>query len=390
MEIRKLSGKERFDAYLIDTYCFHSRKDSFDNEREHIEKATYDYWGAFNDSGTLMAAMVNHQFTFMLDGHPVPGGGIGSVATLPEYRESGAIRKMFRPVLADSFRRGDVISALYPFNHAFYRKFGYDTVVWKNKYEFSPALLKSYRFDGTVTRWNPGDPVTEYLDLHNRFAAQYNLPVVFDEERMEKHMKTDRLWMDRKFSYLFRQNGEAIACLTFTDIFNNPEAILQVDDCAWLNADGFNAILAFLGRFSADYGTVQLGLPYGIDLLRIIRTSDAYDIRRETCQDYMVRPVHVRKLLEIISKPAGCDFTLRVHDGLISENNATLRVTAEKVSDFTGEPDLELSVQTLGQLAVGAISVDEALLKPDVRVSRNHETLRRVFTEKKILINEHF
>ncbi|MBP5222266.1 MAG: sterol carrier protein domain-containing protein, partial [Lachnospiraceae bacterium] len=197
--------------------------------------------------------------------------------------------------------------------------------------------------------------------------------------------------------------------------------ILEVEECAWTGRAGFNAILGFLARFDADYGEIKLLLPKGIDLLRIIRSPRAYDINKRTRQDFMVRAVNAKKVLELIRKPADCEFTVKVTDKIIEENNRTFRVRGNdveaidaevnnaevddvKINDVestenssseagngqTGKADIELSVQAFSQMAVGAVSFDEALLRGDVTVNANEETLRRVFVEKNIFVGEHF
>lgn len=392
MKVRKINGSERFDAYLISAYCFHSRIDDVESERERIEGETIEDWGAFTDDGTLAARIVNNKFKFYIDGLPVCAGGIGAVSTLPEYREKGAVREIFRELLPEAYRNGEVISALFPFNHAFYRKQGYEVVTFQSNYELNPAILSGYKFDGTVTRWNPGEPVDEYLKLYNKFAVNYNFAMLRDERSMMEHMKVDKLYQERKFSYILSKNGENIAYIIFTDIKSEPAAILHVEECAWINRDGFHAILAFLGRFEADYGKIQLPLPQGIDLLRVIRTKRAYEIHKTCRHDFMVRVINVQKLLEIIKKPVDCDFVIKVSDELIPENNGVWRVTAGsvKIADEVLVPDLVVSECALAQMAVGCINLDEAMLRPDVEINANEEMLRRVFIEKKIFVGEHF
>ena len=413
MKVRKIDGSERFDAYLISTFCFHSRVEDVESERERVEHETEEDWGAFTDDGTLAARIVNNQYEFYIDGTPVHAGGIGAVSTLPEYREQGAVREIFKELLPESYRAGEVISTLYPFNHEFYRKQGYEVVTYQNNYELNPAVLAGYKFDGTVTRWNPGESVDEYLKIYNEFAVNYNFAMPRDAKSMLEHMKVDKLYKERKFSYLFSRNGENIAYLIFTDTWNNPAAILHVEESAWINRDGFYAILAFLGRFSADYGNIELPLPYGIDLLRLIQAPRAYEIHKSCRHDFMVRVINARKLLEIIKKPLDCDFVIRVNDELIPENNGIWHVTADSVKtvqqrsetqDGTVKalregseniepapvPDLIVSERALAQMAAGCINLDEAMLRQDVEVHAKEEMLRRVFVEKKIFVGEHF
>ena len=126
MEVRKLTAKERFEANIISTVAFHMRMEDPEKVREESEKETVEDWGAFSDEGKMMARIINNRYTVFLDGHEVQCGGIGAVSTLPEYREEGAIRAIFRDLLSQARKNGEILSALYPFNHAFYRKFGYD------------------------------------------------------------------------------------------------------------------------------------------------------------------------------------------------------------------------------------------------------------------------
>ena len=51
---------------------------------------------------------------------------------------------------------------------------------------------------------------------------------------------------------------------------------------------------------------------------------------------------------------------------------------------------MELNERALAQLAVGGLNLDEAMLREDVTVNAKEEMLRRVFTEKKIYVSEHF
>lgn len=392
MNVRKIEGSEKFDAYLVSMYCFHARVDDVESQRERVENEKIEDWGAFTDDGTLTARILNNKFDFIIDGTPVKSGGIGGVSTLPEYRNQGAVRDIFRKLLPEAYRSGEVISALYPFNQAFYRKQGYEVVSYQSNYELKPALLAGYKFDGTVKRWNPGESVEEYLQIYNEFAEGYNLSVLRDTKSMMEQMKVDKLYKDRKFSYLFSLNGKNIAYLIFSDIQHDPAAILRVEESAWVNRDGFHAILAFLGRFEADYGNIQLPLPYGIDLLRIINTPGAYDIQKTCRYDYMLRVINAKKLLETIRKPSDSDFTMRVKDDIIPENNCILRVTADSASIEEGSqiPDITVSVCALAQMAVGCINLDEAVLRPDVEINAKEDMLRKVFVEKKIFVVERF
>ena len=389
MEIRLLNGEERFQARLIATVAFHQRMEDPEKARQESEKETCQQWGAFHEDGTLMAQIINNQYMSWLDGTLVRNGGIGAVSTLPEYRMEGAVKEIFKVLLAHAFTDGEVISTLYPFSHAFYRKFGYETVCWKNIYEFSPAVLRGYAFYGEASLWKQGMPVSGWTELYNRFASSYNLAISRDDRAMGERLKGE-YYKDRKFCYMLHENGKPVAYLIFQDIRHDPQAILDVQDLAWDGPGGLRAILGFLARFSADYGSIRLFLPRDIELLSLIRSPLAYDIRKSTEQSYMIRVVNAERALETMKKPAGTSFVVRITDELIPENNGTWKVTSDAVSPTEEEPDLTVTEKALGQLVSGAVSLSEALYREDTVVTKNRETLDRVFVRKPILVEDHF
>jgi hypothetical protein len=172
---------------------------------------------------------------------------------------------------------------------------------------------------------------------------------------------------------------------------NDPAAILTVKDLAWDGKAGFYAILGFLARFTADYGTIRLFLPSCLQLLSVIQTPRAYDIQQTATQSYMVRAMNVKRVLEIIKKPDDSPFVIRVEgDAQIPENNGTWKVCGNSVEQTEETPDLTVSIQAFGQMAVGAVNLAEAMYRPDVTVSGNEAVLEKVFVRKPILVEDHF
>ena len=391
MEVRRLTEQEHFEANLISHVAFHMRMEDPEKAKEESRKLTTEDWGAFSGDGRIMARILNHRFDSMLDGQVIANGGIGGVSTLPEYRNTGAIRRIFEKLIPEAFRNGEVISTLYPFSHAFYRKFGYETVCWRHDYEFAPSVLSGYRFDGTAELWKPGDPVGEYTALYNRFAAGFNLAIRRDDRRMlEEHLKGE-YYRDRKFGYMLRENGTPVAYLIFQDVRHDPAAILSVRDLAWDGRAGFNALLGFLGRFTADYGTIRMFLPSSLQLFSFIRSPQAYDIEQTVRQSYMIRPINVRKLLELIRKPDDSGFVIRIgNDPYIEENNGTWEVRGGSAELTDRAPDLTVSIQAFGQMAAGGVSLEEAAYRPDVTVHGNTEVLEKVFVRKPVLVEDQF
>ncbi len=390
MKVRQLSSGERFEADMISHIAFHMRMENPDEIREKSRQATVEDWGAFDDDGRMMARIINHRYESFLDGNRITNGGIGAVSTLPEYRNTGAIRAIFSKLIPSAFRSGEIISTLYPFNHAFYRKFGYETVCMKNQYIFAPEVLSSYRFEGRAIQWKPGDSLQAWLDLYHHFAGAFNLAICRDEESFLKAHFQGVYYRDRKFAYMLLEKERPAAYVIFQDVQHDPAAVLRVEDVAWIGRAGFMAVLGFLSRFSADYGSVELSLPMGLELLNLIQSPKAYDIEKKTQQSYMLRVVNVRRLLENMRKPSGIRFVIQVQDDLIPENTGIWEVNEGTVSRTESDPDLKTDVRALGQLAVGAVSLFEAEYRRDVTVFGNRSALESVFVRKPIFVEDHF
>ena len=390
MIIRQLKREEKFMAGRISALCFHAREDDLLQKRTEWEADETEDWGAFDENGTLMARIMNNRYTSYVDGKEVQNGGIGAVSTLPEYRNTGAIRRIFEKLLPYAYENGEVISTLYPFSHSFYRKFGYETVCYRNQYKFKPEVLSGYHFDGEVILWEEGQDISDYVALYGQFAPKYNLAVKRDETLMQKEHMKGNIYKDRKFSYLLRENGQNLAYLLIEDVYQPEAAFMWVEEAVWNSPEGFRAILGFLARFGADYGEIELTLPYDLEFYSIVRSPKAYEIQKTTRQDYMVRVINVKKILETMDKPVGTDFVIRVKDEQIEQNNSAWHVTNDAVEETAGAADMEVSIQAFSQLAAGAVSLEESLLREDLVIHAKEEMLRRMFTRKPIFINEHF
>lgn len=390
MIVRLLKDEDRSQAALISHIAFHSRKDDMETVTKDWGTAPeVEDWGAFADDGTIMARIINNHLESHLDGHVVMNGGIGAVSTLPEYRESGAIRAIFDHLLPAARERGEVISTLYPFNHSFYRKFGYETLNYKNSYEMTPEQLKGFRQTGWVRQWKPGEEAGEFMRIYEAFSAGLNLSIIRNEKKMRDEHIHGEFWKDRHFVYLLGDDSGAKAYVVFQDVFRPESAKLDVQEAAWTDPNGFRMILGFLARFTADYGAVKMVLPTYPDLKLLVR--DPYAIRPEPEYDHMIRVVNVEKLLSMIRKPEGISFVISVHgDEQIPQNNGIWLVQGTTVTKTDRAPDLTLTHRALGQMAVGGISTDEAEYRSDVRIDGNRDALNSVFVRKPIYVGDHF
>lgn len=381
MDIRKITTiEERVWSSLCSGLAFGARR-SMEDTRKAVAESTPsgDDWGCFTDDGKLMAHVQNERRHTMFDGHEAYTGCIGAVSTFPEYRAGGAVRQIFACIFPDALKAGEVFSYLFPFNHEFYRKFGYETCCDIPAYRFPVSALSAFRFKGWSRLWLPGDDVTEHAAIYDAFSRNYNITHVRSVEAMKGRIHSDP-FESRRYTYLLGYD-EPCAYITFAYRSENDRKTIEVLDCAWRESEGFRAVLGFLGRYSADYSDILFRMPTNLKLGYIIPDGYALDATK-LANGYMVRVINVKKALEMLRKPAGACFTIEVNDPLIPANSGTWRVEGESAMLCEAEADISVSVTALGPMLLGYTDLTMAEYREDVKVYSSRELLEKIFIEK--------
>lgn len=151
MPIVRPLGKEEFPAFIdLSAYSFAvSRTDLEQAWQPQLDKIFA--LGVF-DGEQMLAALRINPYQAWLGGRKVPLGGIAMVATPPEQRRRGHVDRLLQAALAQMRDAGQILSALQPFEFAFYRRYGWGLALEKVVYELHPAGLARYRAAGGVAR----------------------------------------------------------------------------------------------------------------------------------------------------------------------------------------------------------------------------------------------
>ena len=92
--------------------------------------------------GRLCSAMIQLDYGCHFGGQETKLLGIGGVVSDPAMRRNGGIRALFEEGLPRARREGYTFSALYPFSHVFYRKFGYELAQVSREAVLEPQALR--------------------------------------------------------------------------------------------------------------------------------------------------------------------------------------------------------------------------------------------------------
>ncbi len=396
MEFRHITPEEQERAIFIISQSFY-----YDCESEYklLEKGKFryeDFFGAFNDEGEMVAVIQRGPYYMWLDGKSVMCGGIGNVATLPEARRSGAIRRLMKNIHDAMFEQGYVMGYLYPFSHPYYRQFGYELCNEKHHLEASPEPLLSLDFNGSAKQFEPGEEGTDpsdIIEIYTLFSRKYNIMLDRDAWQWEQKLEHDPVTTKTR-TYIIYNNAEK-ACAYFTYEHNRQgfTASLEIKDMAWIDYDSMYLLFAFIGRLSGNVIKIGFDVPAEICPSYLFSESHSYELNIKP--NGMARIINAKKALENMIKPNERGiFKIKIHDEFMPQNDKTYKVSWKnghtEVTEFSGICDMECSIMALTQMLTGYVGLDVAQARRDVTVKSNEELLFLSFPKKMVCIADYF
>ena len=344
-----------------------------------------------DDDATMLATMTVVPWTANFDGHAVAMGGIGGVASLPQHRRGGAIRACFAAALPDMFAGGTLLSYLYPFSTAFYRRFGYELGCDWIKCRLKLSGMPAPEVTGHWRLSEPDRPLSGDVRAIDRIReARYNCMVINGDT--EYLYLQDDPFVKKKYIYVYY------------DADNHPRAHMTVApgngeiDCprfVFNDREGFMGLLALLKRLSADHSHATLCLPDDVDLRGVLPEWSFGSVQRTVEQRGMVRAVNVEGLLRLARARGEGVLRVAVKDDLqIGQNNGCFEVDfapgrENRVRRADAAPDIELTIQDFSRLIVGACGPDPMWL-PDMKLNGPVEEAAKLFYRKPTFISALF
>lgn len=257
-----------------------------------VDQPGMTWFGAFDESGTLVARTIDREFDACFGGTVVPLSGIAGVTVEAEARGRGALSPLMAATLGHARERGAVVSGLFPTAPGIYRRFGYELVADLLTVEVSTAALTAVRppTNGVTTRRAHVADVEAVRRVYDRWAVGQNGPL---SRRGVSFGGSDEEW-------LAGATGVTVACDESGAVVGfarwhrgqgyGDAAALQVDDLLADDGDGYRALLRVLGSFSGVASTTRIDTS-GDDLARLVLPSVGWRVRSSS--PYMIRVLDV-------------------------------------------------------------------------------------------------
>ncbi|WP_350455104.1 GNAT family N-acetyltransferase [Slackia heliotrinireducens] len=394
--VRKLETEaERLQAeHLIATAFLHDQDESEANQ--NAEHPMGDVWGAFDESARMTSAATTIQHRMTFDGGIVDCTELHMIGTLPEARGGGAARTMMNAMLREYRSAGHMFALLIPFSFAFYRKFGFESASEMLVQKAGIDQFSGFQQELTAKRVERQEDADAARKVYEAFALRYNLANLKsprDWELRGNGEVGERSWDHRDkthYSYLFLdEDGTAQAYFTFVYVVG-PETpwtgTLAVTELAFATPDALHSVFGFIYGMRAKATGVSMELPVDLDLSVFL--PECGNVERSLDGHVMARVLDVERVLRAMRHPEGAGaYRIRVEDAVLEENTGTyaVRFADGKATDVfkTDEAaDLEVTVETFCQLAVGRVDLNAAPYRPNTKLNSNADLLKRVFVRK--------
>ncbi|MFC0215205.1 enhanced intracellular survival protein Eis [Paenibacillus chartarius] len=377
LELRQLTDEDMAESFALSQFAFQYELTPQEREERMRLADPSQYWGIWID-GRLASKLMIYDFHMWLGGRVLAMGGIAGVATWPEYRRQGLVGRLLKHALETMRRRGQSVSLLHPFDFAFYRRFGWETLCDFRKYKLETDKIKGVfsHAPGTVVRV---EPVPEVLGpLYEAYAEQYSGMLQRDEKWWRERIFTSK----KGTAAVYRNAGGEARGYVFYQV---RERVCKVHELVWLDEEARSALWKFIADHDSMMDRVELQAPID-DKLPFLLPNPRF--AQETVPYFMVRIVDVEAFLAqypFTASGAEEAWTLRLRDEQAAWNDGLFRLrigadgraeARKQEHEQAATAALELSIQTLSTLLVGYQSVD--FLQGIGRLAGPAEDVRRL------------
>lgn len=367
MEIKKVPPSDYEQIYRLRDY-------SFSSVYEGAKKEDFQYWVA---NSTTLAAYEENQLIGQLlvlplnmtvHGVNMPMGGIGLVATYPEHRNKGVMKKLMQQALVSMRKNGQLVSVLAPYSVSFYRYFGWELFVDKAHYTIPHTAFPDFgKQQDDVQRFSFSHLNPQLFhavqQFHNEICANKNGAMLRNEawwKRIERRQPTSHFAVVYEAQEVVGYIRYSIDQLTF-----------EVHDFIVKNYYAEQALWRYITAHAASVEKI-CGVTSLEEQMGFLFQEPQY--QRELTRDVMVRIVDVEQFLQRYNwRELDTSLYLHISDSFCEWNEALYeinkfgKITKVNEENVKKEHILRLTINHLSTLLLGYISMERLVYLTNVK-----------------------
>ncbi|MEG1743300.1 MAG: GNAT family N-acetyltransferase, partial [Clostridia bacterium] len=339
-----------------------------------------------DDGETLMAQVTLCDFKSAFCGNIVGCLGIAGVSTYPEYRRSGAVRKIFEKAFELSNEKSWDVSFLYPFSYNYYRKFGYERILKHKTMTFSFDMLSHLQRNSDFVLYRGDeDQKALLLKLYNEFALKHNCMLYRENANAYSKLPNETLY----FTYICGNCG-------YVTVHPTENSTLEITELIYDNADTLKNIFGFLKMYEGQFK--KLHFPF-----LEFDSPIEYILNADRCCGFgmydgaMGRVINIKKLLKLNKYPVGNGrFSLCIYDDFIADNNAIYDVeyceqTCVNINiRQSGNFDVKISLKSFNRFIFGDVPSYGAEYVPELQIISKRNEFLNSFPQKRLNLLDRF
>lgn len=367
MMIREFKDTEDINqAVKLAVLCFHEPTKEMEKFFAGIQELKM--LGAFEEN-TLLAAAGSYKFQMFIREKLFDCSGIAYVMTNPVQRRKGYVKDLMNKLIIDKKNQGYPVAALWPFDHGFYQKFGFENAEKAIRYNFKPSEIKSnFKLEDNIkiseiTDKKDFSPLIQVakkaLNKYTRVIGDVDAWLLRGE--LQGYFKIYLMERDEKpiayISLKFRKAKEW-------------EHNMQIMDFAYVDIEAKHNLFAFLRNFEADINQISLTLPVQEEIEGYL--DGVKDTHKFNQWPAMFRILDVKKSFEQLDYHSALNEKLyfQVEDNVLPENSGIWNlqikdgkclVSKNEGQNIAKEKILELSINQLSQILIGYSKVEHLL-----------------------------
>lgn len=366
MEIRNIEESEFKELKKLSNYGFSKWKDEIEEDEKLDFFKNADNIGVF-DEDELVSALVIHHFDQIVRKDIKKMGGIGGVATYPEYRNKGLISSLMKESFQIMKDNDQSVSMLFPFKESFYDRYQYVSTNNNMKLKVPIESFKHYRNyeaegDWEFVRKDSEHSQDDFLNLMKKVAIQkYHGIALLDT-------KSEGIWhiysKDQIFVFI-KRDDEIVAGAKYTKkgyMKMNTPGELNISHMYWTDLDSRNMLFKFFSKHIDQVKTIKMFIPYGVNFYSWVKNNKKVEADFMPFP-WMVRIIDVKDALNDITVNDEGSLTIKVNDEYCDWNNSNYLLEGENgvlsVKKTDEQEDVTLSIDGLSALLYGAYSFKE-------------------------------
>ncbi|ADU29066.1 GNAT family N-acetyltransferase [Evansella cellulosilytica] len=286
MTIRKLKNTEADLSIKMSEYAFQYTLSNTELEEERELIQANNTWVVEENDVVVSKATILPLHTY-IHGIAMPMGGISGVATWPEYRRKGYVKKLLFHSLKEMKDNGQLLSFLYPASIPFYRQFGWELFSDTQTVTLTREQLPIIRdVKGVVRRVEKDYSVIHHV--YHTWAKKYNGTLV----------RTEDWWK----TFILRSKKHTLAVYYNTScevkgymLYHVKNETMTIEEIIWINSEARDGLFSFIANHDSMIKQVKItttadgGIPFVLPDPKVERELRSY---------FMARIVDVKSFLK--------------------------------------------------------------------------------------------